>query len=485
MLAPVRVDKYHEDARGAIAFLALQSERKWWEYPVRCPAEFVRVANWLIKRANERKEHLYCTLTRFRGRRRGTAEIACLTAVWVDLDLYKATNPIAKNISEKIQRGYPEAAFEILNYVEIPIPTIIVASGRGAYLVYLIRPATRSTAQPLFVAVAKALVAKLRDWGADVKVSTDMKRVLRVPGSINWRSGQKVVAFEVGPEWDIHDLVAEMADYVEDAEEYWRRLNKKRNRQGRRPDIRPIRRAKLGPAFLWRIRLEDLWKLLEIRWAYIPEEGWRDKCLFLLAVAHSWLLPADRSVLDAEIRRIAPLVIPYGWEEFVRYMSTLLDRVEEVAKDPSIELQRGKGRYKFRAETIAEALQITEEEALQLPNLSIPPAGCSLAEWKGQRIKKQLLELRRQARAKKHGWQREKHTQAVEERMAKILVALQEGPKTLQELMDLTGLKERAVKQYISKLRKQGYNISAFSEGRSGGGVKRWLYLYTPTVQIA
>ncbi len=477
-------DRYHEDARGSIAFLALQSERKWQEYPVRCPTEFVRVANWLIKRANERGEHLYCTLTRFRGRRRGTAEIACLTAVWVDLDLYRATNPVARSLSEKIQFGYPEAALEILEYVEIPTPTVVVASGRGAYLIYLVRPATRPTAQPLFVAVAKALVAKLRDWGADAKVSTDMKRVLRVPGSINWRSGQKVVAFEVGPEWDIHDLVGVMAEYAEDAEEFWRYLNEKKKACGGRPDIRPIRKTKLSPAFLWRARLEDLWRLLEIRWAYIPEEGWRDKCLFLLAVAHSWLLPADRSVLDAEIRRIAPLVIPHGWEKFVRYMSTLLDRVEEVAKNPAVELE-GKGRYRLKAETIAEILQITEEEALQLPNLSIPPAGCSLAEWKGQRVKKQLLELRRQARAKKHGWQREKHTQAVEERMAKILVALQEGPKTLQELMDLTGLPERSVKRYIRRLRERGYNISAFSEGRSGGGVKRWLYLYIPTVQIA
>ena len=143
MLAPVRVDKYHEDARGAIAFLALQSERKWWEYPARCPTEFVETANWLIKRANERREHLYCTLTRFRGWRRGTAEIACLTAVWVDLDLYKATNPVARSLSEKIQFGYPEAALEILEYVEIPTPTVVVASGRGAYLIYLIRPATR------------------------------------------------------------------------------------------------------------------------------------------------------------------------------------------------------------------------------------------------------------------------------------------------------------------------------------------------------
>jgi len=363
----------------------------------------------------------------------------------------------------------------------------VVASGRGCYLIYLISPATRPTAQPLFVAVAKALVAKLRDWGADAKVSTDMKRVLRVPGSINWKSGQEVVAFETGPEWEIHDLVAEMADYAEDAEEFWSWLNSKRKKQGKRPDIRPIRKAKLGPALLWRARLEDLWKLLEIRWAYIPEEGWRDKCLFLLAVAHSWVLPADRNILDAEIRKIAPYVIPHGWEEFVRYMSTLLDRVEEVAKNPAVEFERDKGRYKFKAETIAEWLQITGEEALQLPNLSIPPVGVSIEEWKGQRVKKQLLELRRQTvrevRKAKHGWEKQKHREAVEERMAKILVALQDGPKTLQELMELSGLKERAVKYYIARLRNFGYDIVAWNQPEKGQkGAGRWLYMYVPTL---
>ena len=332
------------------------------------------------------------------------------------------------------------------------------------------------------MAVSKALVAKLHCWGVDIRVSTDMKRVLRIPGSINWRSGQEVVAFQVGDEWEVHSLVSEMANYVEDAEEFWSWLNAKRKKQGRRPDIRPIRKTKLSSAFLWRARLEDLWKLLEIRWAYHPAEGWRDKCLFLLAVAHSWVLPADRSILDAEIRKIAPLVIPHGWEEFVRYLSTLLDRVEEVARNPIVEFGQNRGRYKFRAETISDWLQVTEEEALQLPNFSIPPMGCSFEDWKNNKVKHQLLDLRRRARAKKYGWKRDKTEQAVEERMAKILVALQEGPKTLRELMEITGLKERAVKNYIRYLRKSGIHLPVWNRperGRRGAG--EWVYMYIPT----
>jgi biotin operon repressor len=480
MLAP-QLKKYHEDARGSIAFFALQSERYWKEYPARCPEEFVKLVNWLIKRAKERGEHLYCTLTRFKGKRRRTAEIVCLTAVWVDLDLYRAANPVARNLSEKIQAGYPEAALEILQHVDIPAPTLVVSSGRGAYLIYLVRPATRPTAQPLFNAVAKALVAKLHDWGADARVSTDMKRVLRVPGSINWRSGQEVVAFVVGDTWDIHDLVRAMADYAEDAEEFWSWLNAKRKRRGGRPDIRPIRKTKLGPALLWRVRLEDLWKLLEIRWAYHPDEGWRDKSLFLLAVAHSWVLPVDKNVLDAEIRKIAKHIIPYGWQEFVRYMSTLLDRVEEIARNPALEFERDKGRYKFRAETISEWLQVTEEEALQLPHLSIPPVGVSVKEWKKEKVRQQLLELRR----KTHGWEKAKTKEAVEERMAKILVALQEGPKSAKELADLLGVSVKSVKRYVARLREAGYNISAFNKPEKGQkGAGEWLYMYIPTVEL-
>ena len=101
------------------------------------------------------------------------------------------------------------------------------------------------------------------------------------------------------------------------------------------------------------------------------------------------------------------------------------------------------------------------------------------------KVKRQLLELRRQTRAAQHGWTREKHQQAVEERMAKILVALQEGPKTLGELMELTGLKERTVKLYISRLRETGYYIVAFNEAKRGSrGAEKWLYMYVPTVGI-
>ena len=472
---------FHREARGTIAFIAHQYG-KWWEIPVRCPGEFVDYLNKTLPKAREQGANLYFTPNRFRGRRRRTAELVIIRAIYIDLDLHKASNPIAKNISEKIQAGIPQAALEVLEYVDIPAPTVVVASGRGAYLLYLLDPAPRATAQPLANAVAKALVAKLRNWGADAKVSTDMKRVLRVPGSINQRSGQEVIAYLVGDEWNIRSLVGEMADYAEDAEEFWSWLNAKRKKQGKRPDIRPIRRNKAGAALLWRCRLEDIWKILELRWLHRPAEGWRDKCLFLIGVALSWLLPADRGVIEAEIKSYAQQILPHDWEKFMPYMKTLLDRVEEVAKNPEVELEWGKGRYKFKAETISEMLEVTEEEALQLPNFSVPPTGVSLKEWKSVKVAETLKELRNKTLRERHGWKIEKTSKAVEERMAKVLVALQEGPKTLRELMKLTGLKGRAVKNYIRKLREAGYNIVAYQETGSKGAEK-WLYMYLPVAQ--
>jgi biotin operon repressor len=69
--------------------------------------------------------------------------------------------------------------------------------------------------------------------------------------------------------------------------------------------------------------------------------------------------------------------------------------------------------------------------------------------------------------------------------MAKILVALQEGPKHLSDLMEITGMKERTVKHYIAELRKAGYNISAFNKPEKGQkGAGEWLYMYIPTVEL-
>ena len=474
----------HGDARGTIAFVAF-SKRRWNEYPVCCPKELADTINRYVRFAKERGLHLYLTPTRFKGVRRATAEIAVLTALWLDLDLYKAVDPVARSLSEKIQAGYPEAALEVLRYVEVPLPTLVIASGRGAYFIWLIRPAVRPSAQPLVIGMGKALVAKFRNWGADAKVTTDLKRVLRVPGSINWKSSQPVIAFHIGPTYELHQLVGELGDYFEDAEEYWKWFNLKRKKEGKRLDLRPIHPSRAGAGLLWRNRLEDIVRLIELRWFGVPEEGWRDKSLFLIGVALSWLLPADRGIVEAEVRKYAKMLIPYKYQEFMPYMKSLLDRVQATAENPEKEM-----RYRFKAETIAEWLEVTEEEALQLPNLSIPPVGVSLAEWKNVRVAEALKRLRRvtvrETRRQKYGWKKEKTSKAVEERMAKLLVALQERPKSTEELADNLGVSVRTIWRYVARLRERGYNIQAVNNpvrGRKGAG--EWVYMYIPTVEIA
>ncbi|MFU7518139.1 DNA-binding response regulator, partial [Clostridium sp. HCS.1] len=96
-------------------------------------------------------------------------------------DIYKT-----KFTKEQILMQHEEDYFN----KSLRTPNLIVDSGRGLYLIWLIN-SVPGKALPLWKAVEEYLYSVLKRFGDD-RQALDPTRVLRVPGSINSKSGTYV-----------------------------------------------------------------------------------------------------------------------------------------------------------------------------------------------------------------------------------------------------------------------------------------------------
>ena len=130
----------------------------------------------------EFKEHnVYITLNTFYKTYRRLEYLKELKALFIDLDTYKTGFT-----KEQILMNLNDNHFK----QSIPIPNLIIDSGRGLYLIWLINKVP-SMALPLWKAVEEYFYKTLKEFGADIQ-ALDATRILRVPGSINSKTNTEV-----------------------------------------------------------------------------------------------------------------------------------------------------------------------------------------------------------------------------------------------------------------------------------------------------
>ena len=127
------------------------------------------------------EDNEYITLNTFYKTYRRIECLKELNALFIDLDTYKTgftKEQILMNLNE--------------NYFgkNIPIPNLIIDSGRGLYLIWLIKKVP-SMALPLWKAIEEYFYKILKEFGAD-RQALDATRILRVPGSINSKTNTEV-----------------------------------------------------------------------------------------------------------------------------------------------------------------------------------------------------------------------------------------------------------------------------------------------------
>ena len=217
----------------------------------------------------------------------------------------------------------------------IPIPNLIIGSGRGLTLVWLIERVPYM-ALPLWKAIQEYLYSQLKEFGADRK-ALDATRILRVPGSINSKNGERV-------------KILEKYDYVytlrEIQREFLPELNEDRpKKKGRPKKVLYIHRERS----LYQGRILDLVKLCELR--NYDVKGHRETILFLYRYYLCYFYEDEQKALEDILELNKEFTQPLSEKEVIRATGS----AEKVFKSKD-------KQYKYKNETLIELLEISEYE---------------------------------------------------------------------------------------------------------------------------
>ena len=136
---------------------------------------------WVIDRVDPRRD-TWISQAEFAKFNRRLVNLLRVGLCFVDLDVYKT--PLGA-VSPSAQAAL------LVDYCDgegIPVPSVIVSSGRGLYAKWLLSPVLSRRALPYWNAVQTALMKRLRRFGGDPK-ACDGSRVLRLVGVVNCKSG--------------------------------------------------------------------------------------------------------------------------------------------------------------------------------------------------------------------------------------------------------------------------------------------------------
>ena len=299
---------------------------------------------------------VYFSQQSFNMRRRIT-NLRELGGCYVDVDYHKCKAWEGKS---------PEiVAEQILIRVQdkgLPAPTVIFATGRGLLCCWMHDFVPRG-ALPRWNAIQERLCAALHGFGAD-RSALDCARVFRLTGTVNSKTQTQVYAVWQNhhmTRWDFEDLAAEVLPLTREELVSLRlaRAAKKAEKRVNRA-ITPIHI--LNAATLWETVLTDLQKLRDYRWFGEPPPGHRDMWMFFAANAISWIA-AHPAVLAREISELGKQC---GWNEReARSNMGAIQRNCQAAFDGKTKSWNGTEvdpRYRVRANTIVERLEVSPEE---------------------------------------------------------------------------------------------------------------------------
>lgn len=279
-----------------------------------------------------------------------------LCACYADLDFYK------------LNLTYGQVIGAVVDYQDegiIPPVSIVVRSGRGLWLVWLLHDETNRDVAPRawpeklrrYKRIQQEFHCRLTHLGADAK---DALRVTRVPGSIHRSTGIRV-RYTVQLDGAGHRYsysIDELATYLCITEEG--------PRQGISP--RSVSGRSRGPRALTEYRMRDFLTLAELRGG-----GFDEGCRNHAAMYYAWLLKCNRVPIDQALRRVTELGTrcrpPLSHSECAGaiksgYNRTWTSNIRKTGGHP------GPPSIKFR--TVADWLDITPDESKHL--IKYPPA---------------------------------------------------------------------------------------------------------------
>ncbi len=231
-------------------------------------------------------------------------------------------------------------ALDTLTDAKLPGPNMVVWSGTGMHLYWLLEPLPPKCL-PVWQRCQDALIRALKPLGAD-SAAKDCTRLLRVVGTRN--KGEEVHALILdGHRWALRQIAFEI-------------LGTEGKKKAEIRDIRARRtspdKAIQGSIYArWHLVFQDLLAISSHYGHSIPE-GYRDKWLFLSSVALSWFTHAEG--IEDEIIGLAHKHTDLVQPEIRQAMQPTLKRALLAASGHKVEWQGQKidPRYRFRRQTL-------------------------------------------------------------------------------------------------------------------------------------
>ena len=355
------------------------------------------------------KDNVYITLNTFYKTYRRIEYLKELNALFIDLDTYKTDftkEQILMNLNE--------------NYFgkNIPTPNFIIDSGRGLYLIWLIKKVP-SMALPLWKAVEEYFYRSLKEFGAD-RQALDATRILRIPGSINSKTHTEV---------KIIDNYDYLYDLREIQNEYMPELSEKAPiRRGRPKKVKYIYRERS----LYYARIQDLIKLCELREYNL--KGHRELILFLYRYYLCYFTEDIEKSLNDTLELNNMFKQPLREKEVLSSTKS----AETVFKDQNKD-------YKYKNETLINLLEISDEEQKEMKTI------ISKDESKRRNTQYNKKKYREQLKAQGKLTEKEK----ISQRREKIKDLLQEGLMRKDICLTLN-ISIKTYKRDIKFLKEQG-----------------------------
>ncbi len=272
------------------------------------------------------KEDVYISMSTFYKPMRRIETIKELTSNYIDLDTYNT-----KFTKTQILMNLEEDYFNRI----IPRPTLILDTGRGLLLIWCIERVPYM-ALPLWKAIQEYFYNQLKEFGADRK-ALDTTRVLRVPGSINSKSGTRVKILE---RYDyVYTLREIQREFLPDLDE------NRPKKKGRPKKVVYVHRERS----LYQGRILDLVKLCELR--NYDVKGHREIILFLYRYYLCYFYEDEQKALEDTLELNKEFIQPLGKREVIRATGS----AEKVFKSKD-------KQYKYKNETLIDILDISEYE---------------------------------------------------------------------------------------------------------------------------
>lgn len=409
------VQFHHQKADGWVT-LARKTDGKWRQYHYRPEDVQYKLSEWL-------GEDVYFSQNTYYRPFRRIENIRQLRAIYVDLDCY-LLNFIPEQIIGELENDF--------FMTKVPEPNLIIYSGMGLNLVWLIDPAPVK-ALPLWQAIQNYFLKQLKSFGGDQKVS-DAARVLRIGGSTNSKNGAEVqVQYRHNDRPTLRDLQSE---YL--------------------PDLQPYRPVKGRPKRVTQLynvhslhfaRLRDLTKLIELR--NYEVSGYRETICFLYRYWNCCFLQDPDEALDHTLELNQTFSAPLRDEEVIRATKSAEKAYTARNNAQANEVARGKGYpgagYNVSNRKLVSWLDITEYEQRYLSTII----------GTGEKRKRNRVQAR--AYREKNGALTrdeyiEKEHEKTEDKLWLLKQAMERYPNATQkEYADMLNVSDRYIRKLLGK----------------------------------